>query len=193
MHLSTELSAPTGQFCFDLVHLALDKQLNSSMIRTTQNTLALHSGTWYVFFIVFTEGFIRCCQDLHLLNSVRRNGVKFHFSWPETTCFHQMFKPAPISLLAPASLVVLTSFSPSLSNKSLFYLCCSRALIHPMCSARSILTDGDRYNGIGWFWSLITGLDPLQEVKWKRSLSSPTGHHIRVCCWFEFLERQTRK
>ncbi len=128
--------------------------------------------------LVFTEGLIRCCQDLHLLNGVRRNGVKFHFSWPETTCFHQMFKPAPISLLAPASLVVLTSFSPSLSNKSLFYLCCSRALIHPMCSARSILTDGDRCNGIGWFWSLITGLDPLQEVKWKRSLSTPTGYQV---------------
>lgn len=45
MHLSTELSAPTVQFSFDLVHLASDKQLYSSMIRTAQNTLALHSGT----------------------------------------------------------------------------------------------------------------------------------------------------
>lgn len=88
-------------------------------------------------------------SNLNLLNSVTRHGVILFFSWSESSCFHQMFKPVPISLLASASLFVLTSFLPSLSDKSLFYLCCSRALIHPMCSARSILSDGDRCNWIG--------------------------------------------
>lgn len=150
------------------------------------------------FFLLFlTEGFISCCQDLNLLKGAWRNGVKLHFSWPETGCFHQMFKPVPTSLLAPASLFVLTSFSPSLSDKSLFYFCCSRALIHLMCSTRSIRSDGNKCNGIGLVWSLITGLDPVQEVKWKRRPYDPSPHlqgiRLYSClllCWVCWREKQ---